>query len=142
MADADERDPATPGAGVERELDELWDQARQRTGYTVALGPALDRVARAGTFHVPAVPATSRVPGGGALHAVIGKTVTRHLYDLCAQLDEFGRAVHACLAAIVDTLDDPIAPEVQGRLDDVAEQVASLTRAANAARDAAGGGAP
>ena len=46
------------------------------------------------------------------------------------------RSVHRALVAVVDALDDPAPPEVQGRLDDVADQLASLQRELNALRDA------
>ncbi len=108
---------------------------QQRGSYTAALSAPLDDVAATGHFRIPDVPASSKVPGGGTIHSVVGKTVTRHLTDLCAQLDEFARSVHRCLAAIVDALDDPAPPEVQGRLDDVADQLATLQRELNAMRD-------
>ena len=75
------------------------------------------------------------MPGGGTIHTVVGKTVTRHLTDLCAQLDDFARSVHGALVAIVDALDDPAPPEVQSRLDDVADQLASLQRELNGLRE-------
>ncbi len=96
--------------------------------------PRRCRGARA-TSDIPEVPASSKVPGGGAVHSLVGKTVTRHLTDLCAQLDEFARSVHRALVAIVDALDDPAPPEVQGRLDDVADQLATLQRQLNVLRD-------
>ncbi len=95
----------------------------------------LDAVAERAHFHIPEVPASSKVPGGGTIHTVVGKTVTRHLTDLCAQLDDFARSVHRALVAIVDALDDPAPPEVQSRLDDVADQLASLQRELNGLRE-------
>ena len=75
------------------------------------------------------------MPGGGTIHTVVGKTVTRHLTDLSAQLDDFARSVHRALVAIVDALDDPAPPEVLSRLDDVADQLASLQRELNGLHD-------
>jgi hypothetical protein len=125
-----------PDDDLERTLAEQWERVQQRGSYTAALSAPIDAVATTGHFRVPEVPASSKVPGGGAIHSVVGKTVTRHLTDLCAQLDEFARSVHRALVAIVDALDDPAPPEVQARLDDVSDQLATLQRQLNAMRDA------
>ena len=120
---------------LERDLAEQWQRVQQRGSYSAALSAPLDAVAERAHFHIPEVPASSKVPGGGTIHTVVGKTVTRHLTDLCGQLDDFARSVHRALVAIVDALDDPAPPEVQSRLDDVADQLASLQRELNAMRD-------
>ena len=125
-----------PDDDLERTLAEQWERVQQRGSYTAALSAPIAAVAVTGHFRVPDVPGSSKVPGGGAVHALVGKTVTRHLTDLCAQLDEFARSVHRALVAIVDALDDPAPPEVQTRLDDVADQLAMLQRELNAIRDA------
>ena len=74
---------------LERTLAEQWERVQHRGSYSAALSAPLDAVASTGHFHIPDVPASSKVPGGGAVHSLVGKTVTRHLTDLCAQLDEF-----------------------------------------------------
>ena len=129
-------DDAPSDDELERTLADQWERVQHRGSYSAALSASLDAVASTGHFHIPDVPASSKVPGGGAVHSLVGKTVTRHLTDLCAQLDEFARSVHRALVAVVDALDDPAPPEVQGRLDDVADQLASLQRELNALRDA------
>ncbi len=135
MSDIDPAELGPADSALERSLAEEWQRVQQRGSYTAALALPLGDVAATGHFRIPDVPASSKVPGGGAIHAVVGKTVTRHLTDLCAQLDEFARSVHRCLGAIVDALDDPAPPEVQGRLDDVADQLATLQRELNALRE-------
>ncbi len=125
----------TVSTDLERTLAEQWERVQQRGSYSAALSAPLETVASTGHFRIPEVEASSRVPGGGAVHSLVGKTVTRHLTDLCGQLDEFARSVHRALVAIVDALDDPAPPEVQGRLDDVADQLASLQRELNTLRD-------
>ena len=77
---------------LERDLAEQWQRVQQRGSYSAALAGPLDAVAERAHFHIPEVPASSKVPGGGAIHAVVGKTVTRHLTDLCAQLDDVAPA--------------------------------------------------
>ena len=126
-----------PGDGdLERDLAEQWQRVQQRGSYSAALSAPLDAVAAtAPTSASPKCPASSKVPGGGTIHTVVGKTVTRHLTDLSAQLDDFARSVHRALVAIVDALDDPAPPEVQSRLDDVADQLASLQRELNGLRE-------
>ena len=120
---------------LERTLADQWERVQRRGSYSAALSAPLEAVAANGHFRIPDVPSTSKIPGGGTIHSVVGKTVTRHLTDLCAQLDEFARSVHNALVAIVDALDDPAPPEVQGRLDDVADQLAALQRELNAMRE-------
>ncbi|HTN78754.1 MAG TPA: hypothetical protein VMK16_03690 [Acidimicrobiales bacterium] len=119
---------------LERTLADHWQRVQQRGTYSITLAAPLDAVVEKGHFRVPDVPSTSKVPGGGAIHSLVGKTVTRHLTDLCEQLDEFARAVHGALVAIVEALDDPVPPEVQGRIDDVADQLTVLQRQLNALR--------
>src|SRR4029453_10598882 len=90
-------DDARSDEELERALAEQWERVRQRGSYSAALSAPLDAVASSAHFHIPDVPASSRVPGGGAVHSLVGKTVTRHLTDLCAQLDEFARSGHRAL---------------------------------------------
>ena len=132
--DAQDAQDAMPDGDLERTLADHWQRVQQRGTYSITLAAPLDAVVEKGHFRVPDVPATSKVPGGGAIHSVVGKTVTRHLTDLCEQLDEFARAVHGALVAIVEALDDPVPPEVQGRIDDVADQLTVLQRQLNAMR--------
>lgn len=66
-----------------------------------------------------AVPATSRVPGGSALHAFVARSIERQLGPVLAQLHEFTEAV----AAILDLEAEALA-EVRAHLDALAERVA------------------
>ena len=138
MSDVDPVDGDPADGELERDLAEQWQRVQRRGSYSAALSGPLDAVAERAHFRIPEVPATSKVPGGGTIHTVVGKTVTRHLTDLCAQLDDFARSVHRALVAIVDALDDPAPPEVQSRLDDVADQLASLQRELNGLRESDG----
>ena len=86
-----------PGDGdLERDLAEQWQRVQQRGSYSAALSAPLDAVAERAHFRIPEVPASSKVPGGGTIHTVVGKTVTRHLTDLCAQLDDFAAVGPSC----------------------------------------------
>jgi hypothetical protein len=124
-------------AGLEDELDEHWRRVVGRPS-----DAPLDRVHRAldgyiagATFSVPTVEPTSGVPGGSALHKLVGKTVTRHLSDLVLQLDEFARSVQEMFSSIVAVLDDVPAhthTQLVGQLESMEGSMASMVRTVNA----------
>jgi glycosyltransferase involved in cell wall biosynthesis len=112
-----------PGDGdLERDLAEQWQRVQKRGSYSAALSAPSTR-SRSAHFRIPEVPASSKVPGGGTIHTVVGKTVTRHLTDLCAQLDDFAVGP-SCSGGDRRRARRPCPPEVQSRLDDVADQLA------------------
>jgi hypothetical protein len=126
--------------GIDDELDSHWRRVVGRPPDV-----PLDRVHRAfdhyvegATFHVPAVPAGSSMPGGAAVHKVVSKTVSRHLGDLVLQLDGFSRSVQEMFASIIAVLDDVPAhthTQLVGQLESMEGRMAALMRSANAARD-------
>ena len=123
-----------PAAAAVAEAAALWDRSRQRM-VPPDLEPARAAAARAaerGRFTVPHVEASSRLPGGAAIHEAIGRSVERHLNDLVTQLDTYAAAVNETLTAVLAVLSAGVPhehPDLVGQLETLQSRLDEFRRA-------------
>jgi SAM-dependent methyltransferase len=102
---------------------------RSNRGYD-DLREQLAKVVEASQFD-PHISATSDVPGGAALHRLVGKLVARQTAGIIAQVQEFANATRVALDRIVGALEDPARHEhadLVGQIDAIYERLASYER--------------
>jgi hypothetical protein len=71
-----------------------------------AVADALQRWDAVGPYERPDPAASSRIPGGTRLHALISSNVARHTGELVNELEEHARAEREVLERILDALGD------------------------------------
>jgi hypothetical protein len=77
------------------------------------------------------IPLTSKLPGGKALHRLVGRLVARQTEGVLDQVSDFAQAVYAGLASAFATLEDPsraIYADLTSRMDAIFERLAALER--------------
>lgn len=125
-----------PGAEAATEAAALWDRAWKRPP-TADLAPARAAAGMArerGRFTLPHVEASSRLPGGAAVHQAISRSVERHLDVLVRQLDHYGEAVADALDAVVAILSAGVPhehPDLVAHLERLGAHLDELRRGAS-----------
>jgi len=104
--------------------DPLW------FGSFDALPAAVERVRSAG-FGRAVIATTSSIPGGSALHRIIGKVVSRQMLGVAQQMSAFAADVTSSLEALVAALEETrtvIRGDVLGDIDAVHHRLVGVER--------------
>lgn len=84
---------------------------------------------RSRSFTRAAIPVSSELPGGTALHRLLSKVVGRQVDGVLSQVDEHARQVDAALGATIDAIDElrtVIQNDLFGDIDAVHHRLVSL----------------
>ncbi|MGH9024935.1 MAG: hypothetical protein ACRDWD_02285 [Acidimicrobiia bacterium] len=92
-------------SGLEGELDDHFRRIVRFRPTQLSFRDHLDDIRDAMDFDIDRIPTRSRIPGGRAMHRVVGRAVARQTRGVLTQVEAYAVAVQEALESVADPLE-------------------------------------